>query len=418
MTQMKLRKAAVCGSVFLFSVFFLIKPCFAEPLSVDIKANDQDGPVLVELGDPVSVTIGVVAGDKVGETADWWVAVGTPFDPPESMYTYIYPTGWTTEIQRFIQVGLLDVGSFRVMDNMVLPEGSYTFYFGVNDPIRSLFPPWWGLDSVEVTVWDMPPSFTNSLGQTFNLLPTWTFTMGSPDGPETGDDEHPQHEVTITQFYMQTTEVTQAQWEAVMGSNPSAFSGCPTCPVEQVTWNDIQEFLAKMNTRGEGTYSLPTEAQWEYAARAGSTTAFYNGGVTELYCEYDPNLDAIGWYCYNSGWETHPVAQKVPNAWGLYDMLGNVYEWCQDWYSNSYYSDSPSVDPLGPATGSQHVVRGGHWDTGAVYCRSALRHRYSPYVRRGFLGFRLVVSLSPLVSSPGEQGRQGERKASHRSKME
>jgi len=216
--------------------------------------------------------------------------------------------------------------------------------------------------------------------------------MGSPSD-ELGrySDEGPQHQVTLTQpFYMQTTEVTQAQWEAVMGRNPSHFSGCSTCPVEKVSWNDVQDYITQMNLRGEGTYSLPTEAQWEYAARAGSTAAFYNGGITETECGYDANLDAIGWYCYNSDSKTHPVAGKASNAWGLYDMSGNVYEWCQDWYSSSYYTSSGVTDPTGPSSGSTRVARGGFWSNGARSCRSAIRNSYFPDNRYYSLGFRLL----------------------------
>ena len=137
--------------------------------------------------------------------------------------------------------------------------------------------------------------------------------------------------MTISQAYhLQTTEVTQAQWEAVMGSNLSWFSGCSNCPVEQVSWNDVQGFIATMNQRGEGTYRLPTEAEWEYACRAGSNTAFANGPITETGCGNDPNLDALGWYCGNSDDNTNQEAQKTPNAWGLFDMHGNVWEYCQD----------------------------------------------------------------------------------------
>jgi len=240
----------------------------------------------------------------------------------------------------------------------------------------------------------LPSTYTNSLGMTFILLPAGTFTMGSPSdepGADSDEDEWPQHQVTLTQpFYMQQTEVTQAQWEAVMGSSPSYFSGCPTCPVEKVSWDDVQVFLGYMNARGEGTYDLPTEAQWGYAARAGSITAFYNGGITETGSGYDPNLDAIGWYTYNSGSETHPVAQKTPNAWGLYDMTGNVWEWCQDWYSSSYYDSSPSTDPAGPSSGSNRVNRGGSWYSTAGYSRSAFRNYYSPTARYIHLGFRLT----------------------------
>ena len=165
----------------------------------------------------------------------------------------------------------------------------------------------------------LPSTYTNSLGMTFVLIPAGTFTMGSPsDESSSKSDERPQHQVTLTQpFYMQTTEVTQAQWETVMGINPSYFFRCPTCPVEYVSWDDIQVFIGYMNARGEGTYGLPTEAQWEYAARAGTNTAFYNGGITDLYCGYDPNLDAIGWYCYNTGsWNTHIGGSEGPECLG------------------------------------------------------------------------------------------------------
>jgi formylglycine-generating enzyme required for sulfatase activity len=235
-------------------------------------------------------------------------------------------------------------------------------------------------------------SFKNSLGQEFKLIPAGTFTMGSPTSELGRNDDETQHQVTLTQpFYMQTTEVTQAQWETVMGSNPSSFSGCPTCSVEQVSWNDVKAFITKMNTLGEGTYGLPTEAQWEYAARAGSTTAFYNGGITELGCRLDANLNAIGWYCHNSGGKTHTVAGKTPNAWGLYDMSGNVWEWCSDWFGA--YSNSPTEDPQGPSTGSFRVVRGGSWYYyGSAFCRSACRGNLTPYYRYGYVGFRLVFS--------------------------
>ncbi len=247
------------------------------------------------------------------------------------------------------------------------------------------------LASVSVTVTKgTPASYTNSLGQTFVLLPAGTFIMGSPsDEPGRWGDET-QHQVTLTQpFYMQTTEVTQAQWEAVMGSNPSNNDGCPTCPVEWVHWRDVQDFITKMNTQGEGTYSLPTEAQWEYAARAGSITAFANGKITETGCGNDPNLNAMGWYCYNADGRTHSVAQKLPNAWGLYDMYGNVYEWCQDWWG--YYSSGAVTDPTGPSSGLSKINRGGARGWGAKYCRSASRYKCdNPGTRSPTIGFRLL----------------------------
>ena len=233
-------------------------------------------------------------------------------------------------------------------------------------------------------------TYKNSLGQEFKLIPAGTFTMGSPSDEPGRDGDETQHQVTLTQpFYMQTTEVTQREWEKVMASNSSTNSLCPFCPVEQVSWDDVQKFIAKMNALGEGIYGLPTEAQWEYAARAGSTTAFYNGAITETGDGYDPNLDAIGWYTYNSDSETHPVAQKTPNVWGLYDMSGNVFEWCQDWYGS--YGSAPVSDPTGPVSGSYRVFRGGSWNGDARYCRSAFRSGSSPGNRYHGIGFRLTI---------------------------
>ena len=237
-------------------------------------------------------------------------------------------------------------------------------------------------------------TFKNSLGQTFKLIPAGTFTMGSPTGEPGRFDDETQHTVTLTKsFYMQTTEVTQGQWKKLMGSNPSSFTTCgEDCPVEKVSWDDAQAYIAKLNQRGEGIYALPTEAQWEYAARAGSTTAFYNGGITsypDMYdCNYDGNPNAIAWYCYNSDLETHPVAQKTPNAWGLFDMSGNVSEWCSDWYGD--YPSGSVTDPTGPQTGIGRVQRGGNWGSAARRCRSASRLGGGPDDRYSYLGFRLA----------------------------
>ena len=239
-------------------------------------------------------------------------------------------------------------------------------------------------------------TYTNSLGMTFNLIPAGTFMMGSPEDELGRASGEIQHQVTITHsFYMQTTEVTQGQWAAVMGSNPSYYSQCgDNCPVEYVSWYDVQDFIAALNSRGEGTYRLPTEAEWEYAARAGSTTAFANGDITVTHygffrCGHDPNLDAIGWYCGNSGpGGKRPVAQKLPNAWGLYDMHGNVWEWVQDWYGS--YPTTGITDPTGPETGSTGVIRGGYWGNPAWTCRSACRGNNMPNARINLIGFRLL----------------------------
>lgn len=244
-------------------------------------------------------------------------------------------------------------------------------------------------------------TFKNSLGQTFKLIPAGTFKMGSPSDELGRYDDETQHHVTLTKpFYMQTTEVTQAQWETVMGSNPSSNQGCSTCPVETVSWDDVQSYITKMNHRGEGTYRLPTEAQWEYAARAGSTTPFYNGGIASYpdmeVCNFDANLNAIAWYCYNAGEHgPSPVAGKTPNHWGLFDMSGNVGEWCQDFYGRYYYTSNPATDPTGPSYGTQRVMRGGPcmWNLAARDYRSAARWFDStdPRIGRSVeIGFRLL----------------------------
>ncbi len=226
-----------------------------------------------------------------------------------------------------------------------------------------------------VTIADAPPPIALA---DFSLIPAGTFQMGSTNG---NGDEQPVHSVTISRpFYLQKTEVTQAQWQAVMGSNPSYFAACgPTCPVEQVSWDDVQLFISTLNERSPGiTYRLPTEAEWEYAARATTTTDYGGNNV----------LSEMGWYGGNSQSRTWPVAQKVPNAWGLYDMHGNVWEWVQDWYGQ--YGTGAGTDPTGPATGSHGVLRGGSWRDGAFSARSAYRFTYIPSYRSFINGFRLA----------------------------
>ena len=214
------------------------------------------------------------------------------------------------------------------------------------------------------------------------LIPEGTFTMGcSPGDTYCGTDESPTHQVTLTNaFYMGKTEVTQAQWQAKMMSNPSYFvaaNGFPENfdrPVDSVTWSTIasgsNSFMSLTGLR------LPTEAEWEYACRAATTPALY--GV----------LDDIAWYQSNSVSQTHAVAGKLPNALGLYDTLGNVSEWCQDWYGP--YESGSVTNPTGPATGSNLLVRGGSWGSGSVYCRGSQRYYYNPNYADGNLGFRAV----------------------------
>lgn len=214
------------------------------------------------------------------------------------------------------------------------------------------------------------------------VIPAGTFSMGSTSG---GDDERPVHEVTISQdFQLGQVEVTQAQWEAVMGmgSNPSNFSG-PDRPVEKVSWNDAQAFIAALNSLTGETFRLPTEAEWEYACRAGTTTEYHFG-------ESFSGAENYAWNMLNSGGEAQDVGQKLPNEFGLYDMNGNVWEWCNDWYGMNYYSISPNTDPTGPETGGARVARGGSWHNPAEYARSALRWWFDATYAFDTIGFRLA----------------------------
>jgi len=228
---------------------------------------------------------------------------------------------------------------------------------------------------------------TNNLGMRFLLIPAGTFMMGRGIAEEGDEDEQPQHQVTFSQpFYLQTTPVTQGQWQRVMGGNPSLFQECgEDCPVENVSWEDVQDFIRKLNQiENTDKYRLPTEAEWEYACRAGNTQSYcFGDGKAEL--------DRYAWYADNSEKSTHPVSRLRPNAWGLYDMHGNVYEWCQDWYGK--YSPGPVTDPKGPSTGGHRVLRGGSWDGEAGEVRSAYRHRLTPSYRYGHEGFRVARGL-------------------------
>ncbi len=225
-------------------------------------------------------------------------------------------------------------------------------------------------------------TITNSLDMTLVLIQPGEFRMGS-DAQEAYGDEKPVHTVRLTQaFYLGQYEVTQAQWQAVMGKNPSQFQGDANRPVENVSWDEVRKFLQRLNAReGTTTYRLPTEAEWEYAARAGSTTAYSYGD--------DPSqLRDYAWYLENAGNTTHPVGQLKPNAWGLYDMHGNVWEWVWDRYGP--YTADAAVDPVGSAAGAYRVLRGGSWLGHAGYCRSADRLKAHPGLRDGHLGVRLL----------------------------
>ena len=205
----------------------------------------------------------------------------------------------------------------------------------------------------------------------------------SEQGSDADNDEKPVHSVALSDYYIGETEVTQELWQAVMGSNPSRFGGYPKRPVEQVSWNDCQEFIKKLNQLTGMNFRLPTEAEWEYAARGGNKSKGYkySGGNT---------IGNVAWYTDNSGSRTHDVKTKQANELGIYDMSGNVYEWCQDWYGN--YSSSSQTNPTGPSSGSLRVIRGGSWSISARYCRVSDRCNFYPDFRDDDLGLRLSLS--------------------------
>jgi formylglycine-generating enzyme required for sulfatase activity len=211
-----------------------------------------------------------------------------------------------------------------------------------------------------------------------------TFTMGGT--AEQGDDyyesEKPPHRVTVSDYYIGKYEVTQVQWMAVMGSNPSFFEG-DNLPVEEVSWDDVQQFITKLNTMTGKLYRLPTEAEWEYAARGGNRSKGYKYGGSNT-------VGNVAWYAENSGCTTHPVGKKSPNELGIYDMSGNVMEWCNDWYGA--YDSNSQTDPKGPVSGSYRVIRGGSWSSYARLTRVSYRSNSTSVDRNSNLGFRLAFS--------------------------
>lgn len=219
----------------------------------------------------------------------------------------------------------------------------------------------------------------NSIGMEFASVPAGSFQMGSSNGDA---NEQPVHQVTFASgFYLGRYEVTQAQWQKVSGNNPSNFSSCgENCPVEQVSWDDVQEFIKKLNAQNDGyQYRLPSEAEWEYACRAG-TTGDYAG---------DPS--AMAWYTSNADYKTHPIGQKQANAWGLYDMHGNVAEWVMDFEYNNYEGAPTDGSPRTKGVSDNRMERGGSWRLDDKHLRSAQRSAAAPDYHWKDLGFRLVA---------------------------
>ena len=222
-------------------------------------------------------------------------------------------------------------------------------------------------------------------GVSFTMIPVegGTFTMGATSEQEDPfEDEKPTHQVTLSSYYIGETEVTQALWKAVMGSNPSEFKG-DNLPVESVSWHSCQTFISRLNSLTGKRFRLPTEAEWEFAARGGNQSRHtqYSGSS---------RIDDVAWYEDNSGYKTHPVKTKQPNELGLYDMSGNVGEWCQDWYDR--YSSDAQTNPTGADSESDPVLRGGSWIDTPMNCRSSFRDFFAPELSTYCLGLRLVLS--------------------------
>jgi formylglycine-generating enzyme required for sulfatase activity len=258
--------------------------------------------------------------------------------------------------------------------------------------VPTKFPPLW----VSVSGTDQRPypfvelELAKGVVTRLRWIPLGRFLMGSPDD-ETGrwQNEGPQHWVTLSRgFWLADAPCTQAEWKVVMGTDPSDFKG-GDLPVERVSWEECQEFCGRLRSRFPGLEArLPTEAEWEYACRAGTTNSYNDGSACTEVEGKDPALEKLGWFDRNTGEKTHPVRQKEANRWGLYDMHGNVWEWCEDWFDG--YNAGDQVDPAGPASGSLRAVRGGSWYNYARGCRSASRSWRHLGVRFHNVGFRLA----------------------------
>jgi formylglycine-generating enzyme required for sulfatase activity len=277
----------------------------------------------------------------------------------------------------------------------------------MNEALPSGFPPPWasafGVDRLS------PFPFTKlelavNLTMRLRWVPPGRYFMGSPESEQgRGGDEGPPHRVKISQgFWLGEAPCTQEEWEAVMGETPSRFQDqSGRRPVEKVSWEDCARFCERLNRRHAGLGArLPREAEWEYACRAGTKSAYNDGSACTEPQGQDPALMKLGWFGENSEGRTHAVKELEPNRWGLYDLHGNVWEWCSDWYGP--YGSEEQVDPRGPAEGQFRVIRGGGWFFNAGYCRSARRSGYSPGYRSDDLGFRL------LAGQPGEPSKSSQ----------
>jgi formylglycine-generating enzyme required for sulfatase activity len=277
-----------------------------------------------------------------------------------------------------------------------IPAGSYIFTVskvGYDTFTSSAYPVGSNLSGISnyLTATAAPATITDpTTGMVLVKVIGGTYTMGDTFG-DGGSDEKPTHQVTVSDFYIGRYEVTQGEWQAVMGSNPSYYNTCGSnCPVEQVSWNDVQTYITNLNQRSGKSYRLPTEAEWEYAARSGGQSQKYSGGS---------DVNAVAWYGDSSGSTSHSVGQKQANSLGLYDMSGNVWEWVSDWYGT--YSSASQTNPTGPSSGSDRVFRGGGRNNAALNMRATIRPYNSPGLRSSNLGFRLVAPVQSAGAGTG-----------------
>jgi formylglycine-generating enzyme required for sulfatase activity len=312
---------------------------------LELEADETAGYLLYLLGAPnLTIAQRALEGSDVPET-------GSYTHPPRSQRLNAFRTGWNKASAKFPQPGPATQNTTPVNPISPVPNESQAAY-------------------------------TDAIAGTFVFVQGGSFDMGCPTVQQgCADRDKPAHQVTLNSFYIGQYEVTQAQWRELMGSNPSRFSGCDQCPVENVSWDDVQTFLKRLNALSGQNYRLPTEAEWEFAARGGNRSNGYQyaGGHS---------LTEVGWYLENSGGKTHAVGGKSPNELGLYDMSGNVLEWCQDWFGN--YPSSAQTNPKGPATGTHRFRRGGSWVSESGYCRVSRRYYDLPDYRNFYLGFRLA----------------------------
>ena len=321
---------------------------------------------------------GSIMGNVENKTGEYWV-----YMPQGNRMLKVKHANYAPVMVTFADYGVEKVESNRTYELIVVTYPQYAITPNMtNQPLN----PQQSTSQIPPTVYENTISIPVKDGISIDMIrvEAGTFTMGAtPEMKNPWKDEKPAHQVTLTNdYYIGKYEVTQALWKAVMGNNPSRFKG-DNLPVEWVSWDDCQEFISKLNNITGKKFRLPTEAEWEYAARGGKKSRGFQYSGSN-------NLSDVAWYDGNSGNKTHAVGTKQANELGIYDMSGNVCEWCQDWYDK--YSSSSQVNPIGANSVSRRVIRGGNWLNYAGHCRSSCRSFGASDIGMNFLGLRLVLS--------------------------